>query len=95
MAKLLNGATNKTCKLDPVPTRLVTSHMNVLSHLVTMIFNRAQEFRKFPKVMQTITVTPLLNKVGLDSGDMANYRQVSIIMIERVLWRTILNNFAY
>jgi hypothetical protein len=77
MAKLLSGATNKTCKLDPVPRRLVKSNVDVLSHVVTMIFNRSLELGKFPEVMKTAIVTPLLKKVGLDSGNMANYRPVS------------------
>ena len=75
--KLIQETNNKCCHLDPIPTSLLKTSLDILLPSITLMINASITESKFPPTWKTATVTPLLKKPTADVEDMSNYRPVS------------------
>jgi hypothetical protein len=75
--RLIVGAPTKSCDLDPIPTQLLKSCIDVLLTPITKLINLSLSEGVFPSAFKTAHVTPLLKKPSLCKDDMKNYRPVS------------------
>ena len=76
----------KSYELDPVPTRLLKECKAELVPLITDIVNMSLRESMNPKSLKTALIRPLLNKTGLDSDILKNYRPVSnLTFISKVI----------
>ena len=76
--------------LDPIPTSLTKQCLNDLVSLITVIVN-ASFRRDSPSTVQAGSCNTALEKPGLDSNDMRNFRPVSNLpFISRILEKVIL-----
>ena len=66
---------DKSCDLDPLPTKLLKSCLDILLTPITNIVNLSLE--SFPNVLKVSHITPLLKKPSLSKDDMKNYGPVS------------------
>ena len=73
--KLILTSPTKTCALDPIPTSLLKSCVDVLLTPITNIVNLKSGV--FPDTLKMSHITPLLKKPSLSKDDMKNYRPVS------------------
>ena len=74
--KMINMAANKSCDLDPIPTKILKSCANELAPIICRIINLSLTNGTFPEKYKTALVTPLLKKESLDRIP-KNYRPVS------------------
>ena len=77
--KTIKACTNKTCDLDPMPTELLKSCIEIPCFLdcVTKILNQSLQCGAVPDAFKTALLTPLLKKPNLDEHDLKNFRPVS------------------
>ena len=75
--KLILSSQDKSCDLDPLPTKLLKSCLDILLTPITNIVNLSLESGSFPDVLKVSHITPLLKKISLSKDDMKNYRPVS------------------
>ena len=75
--KLILSSQDKSCDLDPLPTKLLKSCLDILPTPITNIVNLSLESGSFPDVLKVSHITPLLKKASLSKDDMKNYRPVS------------------
>ena len=73
---IITGLSTKPCCLDPIPTGLLKSCLDVLVDPITDIVNSSLEHGEFPNCWKCVTVIPLLKKAGLDLV-CKSYRPVS------------------
>ena len=55
-----------SCVLDPLPTRLLKTNVDILSPVITRIVNLSLTTGKFPSSQKSAIITPLLKKASLD-----------------------------
>ena len=77
ISKIISGSPPKSCLLDPIPTWLLKSNIDVLAPVITDIVNRSLQLGYVPAGMKKALVTPLLKKPSLDKEILKNYRPVS------------------
>ena len=65
------------CVLDPLPTQLLKTNVDILSPVMTRIVNLSLTTGKFPSSQKSAIITPLLKKASLDPESLKNYRPVS------------------
>ena len=75
--KLISSSPNKQCDLDPCPTSLIKSCVDVLAKPITNIINLSLSDGSFPSNLKQAHVTPLLKKPSLSRNEFKNYRPVS------------------
>ena len=75
--KLILTSPTRTCALDPIPTSLLKSCVDVLLTPITNIVNLSLKSGVFPDTLKLSHITPLLKKPSLSKDDMTNYRPVS------------------
>jgi len=75
--KLIIKSSDATCSLDPMPTRLVKAHIDILLPTITKIVNESFSSGLFPTDMKKALVKPVLKKPSLDSDVLKNYRPIS------------------
>ena len=75
--KLILTSPTKTCALDPIPTSLLKSCVDVLLTPITNIVNLSLKSGVFPDTLKLSHITPLIRKPSLSKDDMKNYRPVS------------------
>ena len=63
--------------MDPIPTSLLKSCVDVLLTPITNIVNLSLKSGVFPDTLKLSHITPLLKKPSLSKDDMTNYRPVS------------------
>ena len=63
--KLVRQSAKKSCPLDPAPTSLVVSCLDVLLPVITRIINCSLTSGEFPDCWKEAIVSPLLNKSGV------------------------------
>lgn len=81
---------NKSCSLDPAPTKLVKLCIDGLTPLITDIVNASLNSGIFPDDAKNALITPLLKKPSLDAEVLANYRPVSnVTFLSKVLERVV------
>ena len=64
--KLILSATPKSCKLDPIPTKLLRNHINVLAPTIQKIINISITNGTISSNMKEALLRPLLKKLNLD-----------------------------
>jgi hypothetical protein len=85
------SSSDATCPLDPIPTNLLKSCLDVLLDPITKIVNLSFSSAEFPSSFKQAHVTPLLKKYNLPSEDLGNYRPISNLnfvskIIERIIY---------
>ena len=76
MCKIVRESSNASCRLDPVPTWLVKSCLDVLAPSITEMVNLSFLSGCVPENWRTAVVIPVLKKPGLDLV-YKNFRPVS------------------
>ena len=88
--KLVRGAANKNCELDPVPTWIIEEFVEDLAPFIAHLINASTRTGSFPSDQKCAMVTPILKKISLDPWDLSNYRPVSnLSFISKILERSV------
>ena len=74
--KIIINSPGKTCDLDPIPTELLISRLDVSLVSITQMINLSLISGVFPDFFKTSHVMPLHKKPSLSKDDMKNYRPV-------------------
>ena len=87
--------TDKTCALDPLPTKQPKDNIDSIAPIVTCITNASLVNAVMPGLLKQAIVRPLLKKPSLDTDTLNNYRPVSIVIhlskvIQKVIARRII-----
>ena len=87
--------TDKTCALDPLPTKQLKDNIDSIVPIVTCITNASLVNAVMPGLLKQAIVRPLLKKPSLDKDTLNNYRPVSNLshlskVIEKVIARRII-----
>ena len=91
--KLILGSKPTSCALDPLPTKLVKEHIDILLPIFVRIVNLSLTSGHFNLDWKTAIVIPLLKKLGLDLIH-ANYRPVSnLSFISKIVEKAGLKQF--
>jgi len=61
---------DKQSATDPMPTRLMKQHVDVLAPFLTALFNRSLSLGVVPTVFKAAYITPRLKKPDLDQSDL-------------------------
>ena len=77
LRKLIINSPSKTCDLDPIPSKLLKSCLDVLLVPITQMVNLSLISGVFPNIFKSSHVMPLLKKPSLSKDDMKNCRPVS------------------
>ena len=90
LRKVILSGNSKTCHLDPLPTQLLKSSLDVLLPVLVRIVNTSLSSAHMPSSLKSATVTPLLKKPTLNHEDLKNYRPVSSLpyiskLIEKIV----------
>ena len=78
VATAVHQLPDKQCQSDPIPTRLLKQHIDLLAPFLTDLFNRSLSMGVVPTGFKSAYVTPLLKKADLDPADVKSYRLISI-----------------
>ena len=98
VVKVIKEASNASCDLDPIPTKLFKSCLlDILLPAITQIINMSLETGTFPQTYKCAQVKPLLKKISLDPECLKNYRPVSNLnfiskLIEKVVANQLINH---
>ena len=97
--KIMINSPSKRCDLDPIPTELLKSCLDVLFVPGTEMVNLSLISGLCPDIFKTSLVMPLLKKLCLSKDDMNNYRPVSNLnfvakIIEKVIENRICSNLG-
>ena len=88
--ELINNATNKSCELDPIPTKLVKQQAHSLAPIITTIINESLMSGIFPGAYKSAIVAPILKKSSLDPEQLKNYRPVSNLpFVSKLIEKTV------
>ena len=90
--KLILSSQDKSCDLDPLPTKLLKSCLDILLTPITNIVNLSLESGSFLDVLKVSHITPLLKKPSLSKDDMNNYRPVSNLNLNSKIIEKIISN---
>lgn len=77
MKDMISSASNASSSLDPLPTKIVKSSLDILLSFITLLINCSLSAGKVPSIFKTAIVTPLIKKHNLDKNIFKNYRPVS------------------
>ena len=96
--KIINRAPAKTCNLDPIPTPLLITCLDVLLPTITNIVNLSLSTGIMPASLKTGLVVPILKKNNIDKEILKNYRPISLLpflskVIERCACEQIQTHF--
>jgi hypothetical protein len=76
---------DKSCTLDPLPTKLLKAAVDVILPFLTELFNRSPSFGHVPDVFKIAHISPLLKKADRGSSnvrpDMQSYRPISNLSV--------------
>ena len=79
-----------SCVLDPLPTQLLKTIVDILSPVITRIVNLSLTTGKCPCSQKSAIITPLLKKASLDPESLKNYRPVSnLTFVSKLLERMV------
>ena len=88
--KIVLGSPTKSCDLDPIPTWMIKTHLDMLLPAITDIINHSLASGVVPASMKHALVTPLLKKQSLDPNNAKNYRPVSnLSFLSKVLEKVV------
>lgn len=77
LKRIITSGNSKSCSMDPLPTHLLKSNLEILLPTLTKIVNTSLSSASMPQSLKSATVTPLLKKPSLNGEDLKNYRPVS------------------
>jgi len=81
---------DKQSVTDPIPTRLLKEHVDVLSPFLTALFNRSLSLGVVPSGFQAAYITPRLKKPDLDPADVKSFRRISnLTVLSKLLERLV------
>ena len=88
--KMIRKANDKSCSLDPIPTKILKQYLLTLLPVITRMINASLNKAIMPSVFKQAILTPILKKPSLDKESLQNYRPISNLafiskMIERVV----------
>ena len=90
--KIILSASDATCLLDVLPTRLLKSCNGALLPPITTLLNLCLTESTFPTCFKNALVTPLLKKSTLPQDDLFSYRPISnLSFLSKILERLIFN----
>ena len=90
ITSIIKKASNASCPLDPIPTRLLNDVLSVLSPIITQIVNASLQSGIFPSELKSAIVRPLLKKPSLDCEILKNYRPVSnLLFLSKVIEKVV------
>ena len=92
MKEIVLKSKSKSCSLDPIPTTLLKSCLDVLLPILCKITNLSMSSSCVPFCFKQDIVTPLLKKPSLEREDMQSYRPVSNLpyvskLVEKVVMK--------
>ena len=88
--KVIMGSKSTSCSIDPIPTFLLKSSIDVLAPIVTKIVNLSLQHAYMPAELKQAIILPLLKKVCLDKEIFKNYRPISnLAFISKVIERVV------
>ena len=98
--KLILSAAPKFCELDPIPTKLLLLHLDLLLPTITNIMNKSMTSGIFPSEFKTAAVKPLLKKANLDPNNFKNYRPISNLpflskLLERLVLQQLFSHLTF
>ena len=90
---------DKQSATDPIPTRLLKEHVDVLLPFLTALFNRSLSLGVVPSGFKTAYITPRLKKPDLDPADVKSFRPISNLtvlskLLERLVARQLLDHVS-
>ena len=89
--EIIMSSPPKTCELDPIPTQLLVSCLDVILDPITKIINDSLISGHVPSCYKKAIVSPLLKKSNLDHNNLKNYRPVSNLpFISKILEKVVL-----
>ena len=95
MDKLIMGAPNKQCDLDPVPTWLIKKFHHIMAPVFCHLVNASLSQGHFPRDHKSALVRPLIKKATLDPLDLKSYRPISnLSFVSKCLERTVVNRLS-
>ena len=77
ITKIIKNSSKASCSQDPIPTSLIHEVLPTLAPVMADIVNTSLSSGKFPTLLKSAVVCPLLKKIGLDKDVFKNYRPVS------------------
>lgn len=72
---------DKQCASDPLPTKLLKEHVDVLAPFLVELFNQSLSLGVVPSAFKSAYLTPLLKKPDLDSSAAKSYRPISNLQV--------------
>ena len=92
LRKIIINSPSKTCDLDPIPTELLKSCLDVLLVPITQMVDLSLISGVFSDIFKTSHVMPPLKKPSLSKDDMKNYRLVSNLkFVSKIIEKIIAN----
>ena len=92
LEKRIKGISNKFCDLDPIPTFLLKSCIDVLHPVLLHIINSSIRTSEFPADLKKAVIKPTLKKEGADRDCLKNYRPVSNLpVISKLIEKVVLD----
>ena len=73
----MHKMTRKTCSLDPWPTWMLHTYLDVVLPAITCIVKSSLSSGAFPSALECAIIRPVLKKQGLERDILTNYRPVS------------------
>jgi hypothetical protein len=81
---------DKSCTLDPLPTKLLKAAVDVISPFLTELFNRSLSQGHVPDSFKIAHISPRLKKADLGSSDVRSYRPIyNLSIISKLLERLV------
>ena len=75
--KLIKEAPNKSSTIDPIPTWLVKSCLEILIPVITLVINMSFSAGEMPVNLKEAILKPLIKKLCLDPEVLKNFRPIS------------------
>src|SRR5215469_6457122 len=90
--KVILSASDATCLLDILPTKLLKSCIGALLPPITTLLNLCLKESTFPTSFKNAVVTPLLKKSTLSQDDLSSYHPISnLSFLSKILESLICN----
>ena len=90
--KIIVKSASKSCDLDPIPTHILKSLLDILIKTITTIINLSLESGTFPLLFKEAHVTPLLKKSNLPVNNLTNYKPISnLSFISKIIEKVVSN----
>ena len=90
LEKTISSMKPSSCKMDPIPTKIVMEAFYSISPHILAIINTSLSTGSFPSVFKLAIIQPLLKKPSLDPSVLNNYRPISkLSFLSKVLEKII------